>query len=76
MKKIVTVKRDVDGRTRIYEVTEDIAAGTSVLFSFRGQAHTGVATQNSIEVTDEIVEFFTNKPLVLATTLADAEEDE
>ena len=79
MKKIVTVKRHNDGHIRIYEVAEDIAAGETVIFRFGSQITSGVATQNSIEVEDDIVAYFTDKPLVMAARVPQAmlvEEDD
>lgn len=67
MKNIVTVKRDIDGRTRIYEIPEewklDLEAGTKVMVEYRDGTTAATTTQNSIEVEDSIVAYFTPRPL-------------
>lgn len=65
MKKIVTVHRDIDDETRIYEVPEglEVKNGDSVKFEWRGTETTGWATQDAIEVEDKIVAYFTPVPL-------------
>lgn len=79
MKKIVTVNRDADNRTRIYEVPEEIEvkAGESVKIEWRDTESTGTATQDAIEVEDNLVAYFTPKPLRKVTEkLADAAQDD
>lgn len=66
MKKLVTVKRDIDGRTRVYEVPADleVQAGDRVYVEFAATAGAiATATQDAIEVEDDIVAFFTDTPL-------------
>ena len=65
MKKIVTVQRHIDGRTRIYEVPEDMEVhrGDNITVEFKGSETAAVATQDAIEVADDIVAYFTNRPL-------------
>ena len=77
MKKIVTIQRDADGRTRIYEVPEDIEvkAGESVKIEFRDTESTGTVTQNPIEIEDSILAYFTPRPLRKVTENLDTTQD-
>ena len=66
MKKIVTAKTDIDGRTRVYEVPADleVQAGDRVYVEYAATAGAiATATQDNIEVEDAIVVFFTDTPL-------------
>ena len=67
MQNIVTVKRAIDGRTRIYKIPEEwnleIEAGTKVMVEYRDGTTAATTTQDSIEIEDEIVAYFTPRPL-------------
>ena len=65
MKKIVTVKREIDQRIRVYEVPDDldVKAGDFVEVEFRDGVTAATATQDAIEIEDSIVSYFTNAPL-------------
>lgn len=73
MKKIVTVQRHIDGRNRVYEVPEDMEVhrGDNIMVEFRDTETAAVATQDAIEIEDDIVAYFTNRPLRKVTEADD-----
>lgn len=81
MKTIVTVKHYQYGTVGIYEVPDgvELKAGDLVVVELSGRDFPGVATQNAIEVADDIVEYFTAEPLtkikaVMASNTAEPQE--
>lgn len=78
MKKIVTVKRAIDQRTRVYEVPADwdVKAGADVEVEFRDGVTVATATQDAIEIEDSIVSYFTNRPLRKVTLVIPAPADD
>lgn len=73
MKTIVTVKRHIDGRVRIYEVPEgmDLEADTDVMVEYRDGTTAATTTQPPIEVEDDIIAYFTPRPLRQVTEIKD-----
>lgn len=71
MKTIVTVKRHIDGRVRIYEVPggTHLQAGTDVMVEYRDGTTLATTTQATIEVEDDILAYFTPRPLRNITTI-------
>ena len=81
MKTIVTVKRFWDGCTSVYEVPDgaELKSGYRVLVEYNNTECAGVATQDPIEVADDIVEYFTAEPLLkitaIVTPIAEPQDD-
>ena len=71
MKTIVTVKRDIDGAERIYQLPNgySLPEGAKVMVEYRDGRTAATVTAKSIEVEDEIIEYFTNTPLRRVTTV-------
>lgn len=71
MKTIVTVKRDIDGAERIYQLPNgySLPEGTKVMVEYRDGRTAATVTAKSIEVEDEIIKYFTNTPLRRVTTV-------
>ena len=71
MKTIVTIWRDRQLDIRVYEVPEgaEIKAGDKVLVESAFGEEPGMATQDPIEVADDIVKYFTAGPLLKITAI-------
>lgn len=71
MKTIVTVKREIDGVERIYQLPNGyiLPEGTKVMVEYRDGRTAATVTAKSIEVEDEIIKYFTNTPLRRVTAV-------
>lgn len=65
MKTIVTVKRDIDGARRIYQLPngQSLAEGAKVMVEYRDGRTAATVIMRSVEIDDEITRFFVTAPM-------------